>query len=546
MTFSKFGIFSAPFQFDFGNQVKRKGTILGAILYAFIIIIALIQSAYLFFLYFNNQINPSYAQQSFVSEDPVDIGLSEELIGFRYEYGVNLKLDDLQAQINKTYLLFQMIPLNYTQCTSSKLQGFSYFDFLSLKSYTLTISTSENLISNLIIFIYKCQDTDMFKPFIPNNCVEDDSDFNSIVNNPFANLRLKLHTSQYNTMSYQMQKAQKQINRIKQGYLVQTETTFASCIQYDLQTASSDRQQRIQTTNQTAYMQITIQMDKTFQNNQIYILALLMTLGFLGRRLTQNVIRDDIFLLLLQNIYHGTYEAILQKIKFLDVRQDAQFQNTIKRVVKTNQKEAGQEQEEEKAGKNQYTFNPSIFANSVNSVDNSLQIGSSRIIFLKKKLNKQQRHETFINQQSNYTKSLQEYYANRIKNRCWKQNAYQQSKGLGQIDKQIIESHITESLDVLQIYQDLIFLKKAVMILVSKEQLAAISLRGLSSEYLKIEMNHKKNCKIFDKKFSYFEEQYSIFKSNDLQEQYINSFFQKTLNGEDITEIDKRILNSLN
>ncbi|KAL4486971.1 hypothetical protein ABPG73_008830 [Tetrahymena malaccensis] len=217
-------------------------------------------------------------------------------------------------------------------------------------------------------------------------------------------------------------------------------------------------------------------------------------------------------------------------------KKDAQYQNNLKTLVKKNQKEF--EQEEEKVEKNQTTFVPSFFAKSINSVDNSLFLGSSKLACQKKNQisNNIEIKESQENNQKN-AKSIQE---------CCKQNAYQQSQGLDIADKQFIESHINESLDILQMYKDLIFLKKAVLILVSKEQLAALSLIGLSSEYLKNQINQKKNCYIYDKKMSYFEEQFSILKNNELQEQYISSFFQKMFSGEVITEVDQRILNSLN
>ncbi|KAL4453952.1 hypothetical protein ABPG74_003835 [Tetrahymena malaccensis] len=133
--------------------------------------------------------------------------------------------------------------------------------------------------------------------------------------------------------------------------------------------------------------------------------------------------------------------------------------------------------------------------------------------------------------------------------RCFRQSDYQQSQGLDSQDKKVIESHIYECFDVLQIYRDLILLKKAVMMLVSKEQLAALQLIGLSSDFLKSEINCDSSGQIKSKKnkrqMSYFEEQYQILKSNDLQEEYINLFFEKIHNGQGMTEVDQRILNSL-
>ncbi|KAL4453953.1 hypothetical protein ABPG74_003836 [Tetrahymena malaccensis] len=144
---------------------------------------------------------------------------------------------------------------------------------------------------------------------------------------------------------------------------------------------------------------------------------------------------------------------------------------------------------------------------------------------------------------------LKNVHSKIFKLRCFKQSEYQQFLGLDPNDKQIIEKHVNESLDILQIYKDLILLKKAIMILVSKEQLAALQLIGISSEYMKSQNNLQQNSQLKNenkyKKMSYLEEQYCILKQNDLKEQYIKSYFEKMQQGQTITEVDQRILNSL-
>ncbi|KAL4487035.1 hypothetical protein ABPG73_008894 [Tetrahymena malaccensis] len=121
-----------------------------------------------------------------------------------------------------------------------------------------------------------------------------------------------------------------------------------------------------------------------------------------------------------------------------------------------------------------------------------------------------------------------------FKIRFFRVSNYQQSQGLGQSEKCVIDNYINQSLDILQLYRDIIFLKKAVSILLSKDQLAILQLIGLSSDYLKQ-----------PDKMSYFEEQYSIQNDSDLQEKYISSFFKRMADDEEISEIDLRILDSL-
>ncbi|EAR87204.2 AMP-binding enzyme family protein (macronuclear) [Tetrahymena thermophila SB210] len=698
MNYSRLDLFSTPFSFNFGNQVKRKGTIYGAILSLSILTVFLVYSLYLFYLYASNQINPTYAWQSFVTEETIQVDLNEDLVGFRYEYGVNLNLDDLQAQQNKTYLVFlpyffyqngtefQMIPLNYTKCTSPKLKGFNCFDFSTIKNYTLILNSIENLYSQLYIFIYKCQDTDQLKTFIPNNCVDNDDDYNSVIYNPYADFLIKLQTSQYNTSSQQAQvnyrnsfvymvgnsfqyysyKIQKQTTFIKSGAIIQTERSFSSPIQYEISNINEDRQTFIQNTQEMQYMQISIQMDEIIQQIQIQYLnlpqilaqcnstlALLVCIGILGRKIAESFMRQDIFLLLLQNMFHGTYESILKKNHFIEEQENFDNQNLIqKNEIKEDQKEANEnvEEDEKTSNNNEGIFVPSFKTKSINLVyDQHQQLQNQELLtnqndnqqdfileqeFTKKieennnnfPLKKRTTGEVQLNsrnleksysqyqfkkiqinqpinlndQDVNFKKISEEtnssivlgqtYYLRRLlsekyqkqpqkdnslqvkntikkikamkdnsilngirqkvfKIKIFKQCEYQKSQGLDAEDKRIIDQYINESLDILQIYRDLIFLKKAVLLLFSKEQLAMLQLIGISSNFCKQQVNSDKNLQAQDqvkpKEMSYFEEQISILKDSHKSEKYIISFFDKLKLNKDQTEVDQRILNSL-
>ncbi|KAL4497834.1 hypothetical protein ABPG72_000589 [Tetrahymena utriculariae] len=391
----------------------------------------------------------------------------------------NLSLDDLQAQQNKTYLVFvtyfsfqngtdyQLIPLNYTKCASSQLQGFNCFDFSTVKNKILTL-------------------------------IYEDADYNSVFSNPFAQFCLKLLTSQYNSTSQNRQVnkrnsflymqgyqfkyfelyIQKQITHVKQDAIIQYENSFNSPLQYDIQYAT--------------FTQVLSQCNSA--------LALLMCLGFLGRKFALKLMREDIFLHLLQNIFHGAYQAILKKSNYLDEKNDICFEN-LKRLNDEKNERLEEKEEEVKSERSESVDIPSFLTKSIKSVDHQKQLLINRID-----------------------------YGNQ-KQMCFRQSDYQSFQGLDPQDKQIIESYVNERLDFLQIYRDIILLKKAIMIFLSKEPLAALQLIGFSSDFFE--------------QMSFFEEQYTILKQTDLQEQYINSVLQKMYNNHSITEVDQRILNSL-
>ncbi|KAL4500243.1 hypothetical protein ABPG73_011351 [Tetrahymena malaccensis] len=126
--------------------------------------------------------------------------------------------------------------------------------------------------------------------------------------------------------------------------------------------------------------------------------------------------------------------------------------------------------------------------------------------------------------------------------------SYQKSLGID--DKQLkkIQNQVKKQSDIYQIYKDIIFLKKAMMIILSKEQLAAIQIVGCSNEFLDIDHNDKnQNITEFIKKnrLSHFQQNVAISENFDLQQEFIKNFYQKCKDNQQISEIDKRILSSI-
>ncbi|KAL4469923.1 hypothetical protein ABPG72_006563 [Tetrahymena utriculariae] len=107
--------------------------------------------------------------------------------------------------------------------------------------------------------------------------------------------------------------------------------------------------------------------------------------------------------------------------------------------------------------------------------------------------------------------------------------------------KQKIEQQIYKDLNIFEFYKDLIFLKKAIMMLLTQDQLASMYFIGFSSSLL----NQKQAITdIQSDKLNYYEQQ-TIVNSEDLQNYYIYQFIERCSNREKMSEIDKRILNSI-
>ncbi|KAL4490763.1 hypothetical protein ABPG72_021817 [Tetrahymena utriculariae] len=179
-----FDIFAHSFQFNSSKQNQRKRTCFGGFLSLLITITTLIYFLYLNYQYFMNQFPPKFRSQSFVTNQDISISVHNELIAFRFTsfYG-NVTLDDLEAQSNKTYLVFTAVlaeinsesmnftQIDITQCSNPQLNGYRCLDLSKLPIKYLINSNINKILSYHNISIYRCQDTDYLKPTIPDNYV---------------------------------------------------------------------------------------------------------------------------------------------------------------------------------------------------------------------------------------------------------------------------------------------------------------------------------------------------------------------------------------
>ncbi|EAR98667.2 AMP-binding enzyme family protein (macronuclear) [Tetrahymena thermophila SB210] len=114
--------------------------------------------------------------------------------------------------------------------------------------------------------------------------------------------------------------------------------------------------------------------------------------------------------------------------------------------------------------------------------------------------------------------------------------------------KNTIQQQVIKSLNIFELYKDVILLKKALMVLLSKDQLAAVRLIGY--QYDNCNQHDFQNNLIYDdnqkKEKNYFEKQVNILNSDKLQQKYLNKFLKRLHNQTDISELDFRIIQSIN
>ncbi|EDK31859.3 transmembrane protein, putative (macronuclear) [Tetrahymena thermophila SB210] len=606
MGFQNLDIFSQHFYFNIDKKQIKKGTLIGTISTLVVLIAAASYYLYLLDLYLNNSIDPIYRSQNVITQERVDINLDSNIVGFRYEYDYNRSIDQLQKQNNKTYIVNyaffyysdsqnnSQITLDIIKCTDPNLIGFYCIDFSKLQNLALTISTIDSIYSYIGIMTYGCLDLDVYKTTVPSDCATQ-QEIDQVINGINSGVRLKLFTSQFNIATNKMEvsyrnqfifttanqllqtnlKTQKQVTTVKQGMLFLQSTNYSSPIQYNIFLQSYDRQYSITNINCSGYSFVQINLDEIVQEIKVQyqtipeilavgnsILTLLMLFGFLGRLYSFDSIRKDFFMLIMQNMFQDNFMNILKKQKnVIKVNENIENNNVS---IKQEKLDLSEQKEEGDYFKNKH-YQSRIVKTKL-QIDLQQQMKQS----LKERLSYQNiRSSSLISPQSTirtnekfkFDKSLEKFKAicnqkfsqiisqNIFKKRFRRKEEYLQSQGLNKQSQKFIEDQMIKDLNIFQLYKDILFLKKAIMILLDKQQLSALKLVGCSQNFFDIQKEGIGNTLSFQtanqNKMSYFDEQYAIYISEELQYQHIQSFFQKCQSEKYINEIDKRILSSI-
>ncbi|EAR89433.2 hypothetical protein TTHERM_00155520 (macronuclear) [Tetrahymena thermophila SB210] len=153
---------------------------------------------------------------------------------------------------------------------------------------------------------------------------------------------------------------------------------------------------------------------------------------------------------------------------------------------------------------------------------------------------------------------LQAIHNKRFQNKLY-QNlfGFRNTKILDQIKSQVLnklqrismEEQIVKDLNIFELYKDVLFMKKAIMMLFDSDQLAVIDLIGCSSNYLDLNKQNIDQERIFALKqknfLSHFEEQYLVQQSEQLKLQKLKTFLNRFQSEKQQTELDKRLFSSI-
>ncbi|KAL4454140.1 hypothetical protein ABPG73_009957 [Tetrahymena malaccensis] len=173
---------------------------------------------------------------------------------------------------------------------------------------------------------------------------------------------------------------------------------------------------------------------------------------------------------------------------------------------------------------------------------NTLQKNMNNNLFLKKQFKCLNQIDKMLQSLSNreLNKKIQNVL---FKFKIRKTTEYQSQQGLNSQTKKNIDQQIDRNTDFLMIYEDILFLKKAIMIILSKEQFATLKLVSCSDQFSPSGLstgNARANCSV-----NYFEQQLAISLSQSQQQNYIKQFLINCRESNNLSEVDQRILSSI-
>ncbi|KAL4453722.1 hypothetical protein ABPG74_009618 [Tetrahymena malaccensis] len=100
----KFDMFSLPFFFNLYDNQKTRKTKFGGIISIMIILIALIYFSYLLYLYFGNQINPSFSQNEQFLNQSFSMNVTNDFLAFKLNLKSGQTLVQMQKEMGLVYL----------------------------------------------------------------------------------------------------------------------------------------------------------------------------------------------------------------------------------------------------------------------------------------------------------------------------------------------------------------------------------------------------------------------------------------------------------
>ncbi|KAL4471438.1 hypothetical protein ABPG74_008331 [Tetrahymena malaccensis] len=495
-TIKQFDLFSKPFAFFVGNK-KTKSTFVGGFLSLSVIAVAVIYFYYLMNLYFTNQVEPKITQSFSISSKLSTITIQDSF--FAIEMLINGQpLKQYEKSVNQVYLNYTIYyevyypngtsnttVIQLSECTDSKFIGYQCID---LNSFQQSIDVFNNPIeqysSDIAIQINQCDHT------VTNNCASPE-EISNLIFQPQNYFQIFTKIKQYNSNLRTYQASYKSeyfyfdpnlitytrldlilaTTTINEGILLQKSTTEVNIYDYqriDTFFSQINIEQRmgisglgyiVYELNQT-HNSITIQnpMVTEILAQFMSILNTMLLVGFLARYLAESYIVEDINNILLQEYYKKTALKLVQKKEIKNAFQ--KFGNA------------------DAAAQSQMASSYNILNRLTNTKDLSAEKQKSKILCeIQKRIN-----------ETDFSEQQKSYFEIGFKERL--KNFFKKILGFNQkLDNQkdpnsdpiLYDNLLKQSMkriNIFEVYKDLIKLKMAIKLILTKDQYAAIQFCG--------------------------------------------------------------------
>ncbi|KAL4473760.1 hypothetical protein ABPG74_022624 [Tetrahymena malaccensis] len=490
----KLDFFSQQFSFLVGPQKKKKTTE-GALYTITAFSLSLGYLLYLLVLFFDNKFLPKITTKIKNQTNLQDIYLSQSVFGFTFSSN-GQTLQQLQQSTGKQYLTFkaqktyislqqqQQVDLPIADCTDQNFLGYLCLDYSNMtdEQKTLLIDPTTQAMSQYILTVEPCTG-------LPT-CASPTEIQNKIIDNGFQ-FYMKLRIIQYNEQSqnyeqgfsidliqfddslsiqnqYQLTQS---VNTINQGFLFQNQSVSKFISGYQKSTSYYSPNNLLKKAGFNGYAQFLFFLQQSQEINYIQyplvtealaqfmpVVNILFTIGIITRLFSESKIVENLNTLFLKEYYRST------ALKLISSRQK---DDQLKLNQNNNQSKINElKKADQKIDKNElYGINQ--IADTKQNSNNPLT--ADQIIGLQYQIDENEfQNEEKSKFQANFFQFYKQYFFGRIIKQTSEKDVLYQN----------MCNFTKRSIDIFQLYRNMLKVNMAIKMLLSKEQFAALQFCG--------------------------------------------------------------------
>ncbi|KAL4483234.1 hypothetical protein ABPG74_019260 [Tetrahymena malaccensis] len=297
---------------------------------------------------------------------------------------MNKSIQILEKQNNSTYFVIYSqldrgsqqldIPLDIIECTDPELIGFNCLDFSQLQNQTLSLNDQKNIYSRIQIGYTSC-----YQVINEINCASQEETDQVVTNGV---LHIKTLSQQYNTTSQKIQinyknyfanlqpnstfektyDIIKQQTTIIQGAFYQSEQQFSSPVSLEFSNSQTYNYLGLlivlnfQPSQEIQYIKIQYSSIPEILSSCNGFLTMAMAIGIFARYISSNLLKQDLFLIILQNMYQSTYQLMVMKsnIQLNSKGEIQQIKSKISKIEQKTKKKKKDKECEQQENNNQF------------------------------------------------------------------------------------------------------------------------------------------------------------------------------------------------